>query len=346
MKKFVAVCALLLLCVPFVVSAHEVYVLTPAEINSAVSMPSQNPFDAIPASQKIFLESGAIVLVFVLVTLRFSISQIFENVFDPMLMKLKRFAPLLGRITFGVALFASGYFRDFFGPELPMTSIFSAGMTHVVSILFMIGGICLVLGLFTRYIAFIMFGFFIGTVYHYKGYMLTYVNYLGEMVLTFILGSGMWSLDALFAKPATVSVLERIGRKVEPYSFLILRVCFGVAVFFASFYAKFLHSNLALDTVLDYHLTNYFHFAPLFVVLGAFIIEAILGLCFTFGFEIRLACIVYTFFLTISILFFGEVVWPHVILFGVNFALFCHGYDKYTVEMALFQRKKVGEPVL
>jgi uncharacterized membrane protein YphA (DoxX/SURF4 family) len=150
-----------------------------------------------------------------------------------------------------------------------------------------------------------------------------------------------------------VPALRRIERAfaglaafLEPYSFLILRVLFGSAVFFASFYAKYFHSNLALATVTEYHLTNYFPFTPLFLVLGAFIIEALLGLCFALGFEIRFAALVFTCFLVSSIMFFGEAVWPHIILFGVNLTLFAHGYDKYTLEMAVFERKRKGEPVL
>jgi hypothetical protein len=50
-------------------------------------------------------------------------------------------------------------------------------------------------------------------------------------------------------------------------------------------------------------------------------------------------------FLTLSILFFGEAVWPHIILFGVNVALFAHGYDQYKLGK-LLQGERIGEPVL
>ncbi len=157
--------------------------------------------------------------------------------------------------------------------------------------------------------------------------MLGYANYLGELILFVILG-GQWF------------------PKLEKYAFLILRICFGASLIFASFYAKFIHSNLALQTVNDYHLTDYFHFPPLFLVLGAFCVEALIGLCLALGLEIRFMTLLFTFFLTLSILFFGESVWPHLILFGVNIALFCHGYDKYTLESKFFQRRRYGEPVL
>ncbi|HSX25180.1 MAG TPA: DoxX family membrane protein, partial [Candidatus Andersenbacteria bacterium] len=125
-------------------------------------------------------------------------------------------------------------------------------------------------------------------------------------------------------------------------SFLILRILFGTALIYASMYAKFLHSDLALDTVNDYHLTQFFPFTPLFLVLGAFLIETLIGLAFMLGFAIRFFALFFLTFLTMSILFFGESVWPHAILFGVAIVLFFHGYDKFTV----WGRNGKNEPVL
>lgn len=341
-----ALFVLIIFALPYAVSAHEVYVLSPQEIAAAKANPSPNPFTAIPSQERLFLESGAIAIVVVLIALHFSVSKLFEKVFDPVLFYIKRFAPFICRITFGLALLASGYFRGFFGPELPMKTIFSPAGVHIVSLLFMVMGLSLLLGFLTRFMAAAAFVFFCLAIAHFHGYMLTYVNYLGEMIVMFIVGGEKWSFDSLFQPTRKLDrFFKKIAVKMEKHAFFILRLCFGTAVFYASYYAKFLHSNLALYTVRDYSLTNYFHFTPLFLVLGAFIIEALLGLCFATGFEIRFAALFYTFFLTISILFFGEAVWPHIILFGVNFAIFAHGYDKYTLEMALFQRHRRGEPV-
>lgn len=321
---------------PVPVSAHEAYVLTPDEINRAVSMPSQDPFEAVPEHEAQFLFWGALIAVGVLATLAFSDARWSENTFSPLLLHLKRYAPFIGRLTFGLAMFASGYFGAFFGPELPATALLGATGASIFSWALMAAGVLICLGFLTRLMGFFGLAVFALAVARYHIYMLTYVNYLGEILLFLILGGGMWSLDSVFAKrrarrSGRPAVLVRFKAALEKYSFLILRVLFGTALFFASFYAKFLHSNLALDTVNDYHLTNYFHFSQLFLVLGAFLVEALLGACFFFGFQIRLASIVFTVFLTMSILFFGEAVWPHIILFGVNFALFSHGYDEFTV---------------
>ncbi len=347
MKWFYASLIVLGFLAPVVASAHEVYVLSPEEVSQAVSTPSPNPFSVIPEQEFMFIQWGVMIGGLVLIVLAIAVSPLFERIFDPSLFKLKRFAPFIGRLTFGVALFASGYFGAFFGPELPVTAAMPAMAAHILSGALMIGGVLVCLGFLTRLVSLFALGVFAYTIVQYHWYMLTYANYLGEAILFLILGGGAWSLDRKI--PFLIAIEDATGSiatVLEKYSFFILRLLFGFSLFWASFYAKFIHSNLALDTVNNYHLTNYFHFTPLFLVLGAFLVEAFIGACFFFGFEIRFAAIVFTIFITLSVLFFGEVVWPHIILFGVNIVLFCHGYDKYTLEKALFQRGRKGEPVL
>lgn len=328
-------------------SAHEVYVLNPDQVSHALNTASPNPFSAIPSQEMLFIFWGTVVIVTFLLVLTASVSPLFERVFDPALKWFKQFAPLFGRLTFGVSMIASGYFGDFFGPELPIAQVLPSDVAHVLSLVLMAAGVLIIVGFLTRLCSFLVLAVFIFTISQYHGYMLTYINYLGEAILVLILGGGRWSVDNRFDILGGLEHgMHRITEFLEPYSFLLLRILFGSAVFFASFYAKFFHSNLALQTVTEYHLTDYFPFSPLFLVLGAFIIEAVIGLCFVIGFEIRFVALVFTFFLTLSIIFFGEAVWPHIILFGVNLALFAHGYDKYTIEMALIQRKREGEPVL
>jgi hypothetical protein len=44
-------------------------------------------------------------------------------------------------------------------------------------------------------------------------------------------------------------------------------------------------------------------------------------------------------------LFFGEVVWPHIILIGIPIAFFVYGYDRYSVE-GYFLKHGDCEPIL
>ena len=248
---------------------------------------------------------------------------------------------MVARLTLGICFLACGYYQALFGPELPFAQ-FAGAYAHVLPFLFYTLGLLLIFNLFVRVAGAVGIIIFAFAVFRYGYYMLTYTNYLGEMLVAFFLGGGAYSLDRLVF--GARSRFDEWFAPLEKYSFLILRVLFGVGVVFASFYAKFWHSQLALDTVVQYHLTNYFHFAPLFVVLGAFIIECLIGLFFIIGFEVRFTAMFFLVFLFLSLLYFGEVIWPHLVLLGVNVTMLLHGYDRYTVG-ALLGRKTHLEPV-
>lgn len=316
--------ALFFLTLPLAAGAHEVYVLSPQVIAHDISIESPDPFSMVPLHQYEFFLWGFISIAAVVVVLLVSITKAVETAIDPFLMRMKKYAPLAARLTLGICFLACGYFQALFGPELPLSQ-FAGQYAEFLSILFYVLGALLIANLFVREAALIALVVFVIAVFHYGLYMLTYANYLGEILVALMLG------NAFFAP-------------FQKYTFLILRVLFGAAVAFASFYAKFWHSQLALDTVIQYHLTNYFHFAPLFVVLGAFIIELLIGIFFIIGFEVRFTALFFLFFLFLSLFYFGEVIWPHLVLIGVNIVMLLHGYDRYTVG-AWMGKKTHLEPV-
>ena len=329
-----------------VASAHEVYVLQPGVIAHDVVDTSLNPFTAIPSNIAYFTEWTGIVVIVLIVLAMISANKSLQRFFVPSLLYIKKFAPLVARLTLGCSLFASGYFQDIFGPELTLAAEYHH-LAVPISYLFMVLGVCIVLGFFTRIAAIISLMLFAGAVLTYHSYMFTYVNYLGEMLIMLILGGGIWSFDHHWHRLQFLQKLfYPLHRLFEKYGFFILRVLFGISLLYASAYAKFLHSNLALDTVNDYHLTQFFHFTPLFLVLGAFLIESLIGVAIILGFAIRFFTLFFLVFLTMSILYFGESVWPHLILFGVNIAIFLHGYDTYTLGAKLFKKSKKLEPVV
>lgn len=323
--------------------AHEVYVLDPGAISMDVNASSPNPFSVVAKDENQFALWAFICIVTVLAVFFISISRRAEKKLFPLLLRLKKWAPLAARLTLGFSLFASAYYSALFGPELPFANIFHNYSAFVRITLFAISAM-ITLGIFTRIaslLALIVYGW---AIIYYQIYMLTYLNYFGEMVINIILGSGIYSLDSLLRKKSFQRA-ESFRKAAKPYGFAALRICFGIAVIFASWYAKFVHSQLALDTVVRYHLTNYFHFEPLFVVLGAFIIEALIGIFFIAGFEIRFTAIFFLTFLTLSLLYFGELVWPHLVLLGVNLTFLLYGYDRLSIE-GRFLKKGEFEPVL
>jgi uncharacterized membrane protein YphA (DoxX/SURF4 family) len=251
----------------------------------------------------------------------------------------------------GLGFLAGGYFQALFGPELPLAADFG-GYAHLVSLALIVIGTLIVIGWWARGAAVAALAIFCTALYLHGSYMLTYVNYLGEIIVLLLIGSHRLSVHSL------TGWHERFHRsfhvivdKVKHLAFPILRVCFGISLIYASAYAKIFHNNLALQVASlplaghAYPLAHYFGFEPHFLVLGAAIIEILIGLFFVFGIEIRFTSIFLLFWLTLSLIYFGEVVWPHIILIGIPIAFIVHGYDKYSLEGLFFKRGR-REPVL
>ena len=323
--------------------AHEVYVLKPAEVQSILATTSPNPFQQIPLHQSEFFTWAFIGVMTVSIVFLVSVLRPLERKLDPFLFRLKRKSGfIIIRLTIGLSLLASGYYGAMFGPELPLSSIFGP-YASLASILLMIIGGSIVIGFLTRPmgIAALLLALFV--VYHKGVYLFTYANYMGDIVFVAFLGAHVWSIDKHVLH--WHGLMGKIERFVEHYAFLMLRITFGLSLIYASVWAKFIHSELALQTVLQYNLTDYFHFAPMFIVLGAGLVEITIGTFIILGVEVRFTSLFLMFFLTLSLLYFGEAVWPHIVLFGGALALFVHGYDRYTIEGYFFKDAQ-HEPIL
>lgn len=331
------------LALPFgIAHAHEVYVLTPDEINFALRAPSPDFIAAARANLGQFFTWGLLTLAIIVVVFFVSIIRPVERAIDPALLKLKTLAPRIAQVTLGLSLLASGYYHAIFGVELPMHAVFGAYTPHASALLILLGTL-LTLGIIPRVAAgstVILFGVLVA---HYGIYMTNYATYLGEALTVLLFGGAYHLIESKRIGRSIEHIERRIAPHLHKYKFLIMRVLFGSSLIYASLYAKLIHGELALETVSKYHLTNYFHFDPVFFVMGAMTIEIMLGLFFIFGFEIRFASIFFLIFLTISLIFFGEAVWPHVILIGTAFAMFAHGYDKYCLSARLSKRKNARE---
>lgn len=332
---------------PLIASAHEVYVLPHDTIASAMTQPPLQIFDIISDNMGQFFFWAFICVWAVLTVLSISLSKGVERALDPTLARLKRYAPPVARVTLGLAVAASGYFGAMFGPELPFTDFVPAQLIPLFSYFLMGAGALLIVGLFTRVISGLLALLYLGMWAHYGVYMLTYANYFGEILVSLIVGNAAFAMDR-YIHHMYPHVFHKLLTWMEQHAFLILRIAFGTSLIFASAYAKFLHAQLAIETVTLYHLTDYFPFSPPFIVLGAFAIELLAGIFIVLGIEIRFASLFLLFWLTLSLLYFGEAVWPHVVLFGVAIALFMHGYDRYTLQWGIMRmrNKRALEPVL
>jgi len=323
---------LIFLCAmaPWVASAHEVYVLTPETIAHDIGTPSPNPIDAFGDNRMLFFFSAFAGFVFVSTIFFASITHRLEIFFEPWFTRMRPWAPLVARVTLGLCLIASAYNGALFGPELPLSNF--GAYAPLAQWALYISGTLIALGIATRGAALLAGVVFLAGVGLYGSYMLNYTNYLGMLAVVAMLGGGLLSLRAARGAHSTA---------MEGYAFLVLRIAFGISVAYAAIYAKFIHSNLALSTVSEYNLTAYFPFDPLFIVLGACIIEVLMGVFYIVGFEIRHTSLFFLFWIFLSFIYFGESVWPHLVFVGVNVALIMYGYDKWTIQGRFFNRGKL-----
>lgn len=336
-------CATLL---PTVTSAHEVYVLSPEVVQQAVHAPAFSEVDVAMQESTEFLWWAFVGLFVVALVFFMSVSRSVERVLDPYLAPLPYYAPFVGRVTIGLAFCASAYYGALFGPELPLVGTFGTAAPLVQVILFCIG-IVLVLGIYPRVasaIALVLFGW---TIAVHGVYMLTYTNYVGELVLVLILGAHVYALHTKHTDTRRAPAwLLRGKQALTPYAFLLLRVGFGGALIYASLYAKIIHNQLAFALTQAYpNLVMFFGFEPHFLVLGAALVELCIGTFFILGFEIRFTSLFLLFWLSLSLWYFGELVWPHLILIGIPISFIFYGYDKYSIEGYFFKRGS-REPVL
>jgi len=273
-----------------------------------------------------------------------SISVRLENKFDRHLIKLKHLAPFIARVTVGLAFISCAYHGAMFGPELPFSSMYGQ-FSFLAETAFYALGTLMILGLYSRTAGIAGLTFFVVGAWHYGVYMFTYLNYFAEMLVLILVGGHKF---AVAKKPphwwAITRWLDILANRYGEFSFMFLRIGFGFSLIYASVYAKILHNQLAIEVVNDFNLVSVFGFSPEFIVFGAAIIEILLGVSFILGIEIRFTAIVINIFLTLSLLYFGEAVWPHIILIGIPIAFFCYGYDKYSLE-GYFFKKGNREPI-
>lgn len=331
------------LALPIFASAHEVYVLNLATIQRAMSVQSPNPFDAIVGNEKTFLFWGFVTFVVFSTALAASIFRPLERRLASSLYRLKKYALPVARIAIGLCFVAFAYSGNLYGSELFLSQGFGAAAPYVQIILGVLG-IAATIGLATRLAGAGMLAVYAAACVVYGSYMLTYTDFLGAAFLITVLGGGLYSVDSMIGREP-IRAISRIMAPLRPYAFAFTRICFGWGVLFASIYAKYLHSELAYQVVVQYDLTRFFPFDPLFVVLGALIIEFLAGAMVLLGIAVRWTLIFLTFWLTLSLMYFQELIWPHGILFGLAIALFLHGYDRYTLQ-GWFFKKRDYEPVL
>lgn len=318
-----------------VASAHEAYVLPYTAFWEGMKQPfSGHAFDALknPDNIHITIVIGLSVLLLLFLNFLFRRSAVGQRA-HASLERYSRFGPHFVRLTIAAALFFSAASNTFLGPELH-GSLFP--YPHLLQITLYAISVMIAIGFLTELAAFAGIVIFVSSLFVYGPYIFTYLNYFGELIVLCLFGMRVFSLDKYIFGP-----LRRF-RTFEKYETVIVRTVYGLALIYAAITVKLLHPDLTVSVVNTWNLTQFhwlFPSDPLLVTFGAGIVESIIGLFIIFGFEMRLTVLISLFYITLSLLYFRELVWPHLLLYGISFNLLVQP-EVFTLDHLLFKHHR------
>lgn len=332
--SFLAILGLIILVAPKFTFAHEAYVLTPEQFHAGLQVTGFNEISALknPSNVRVTLIISFGILIALILNTLFWRSHA-GHWLSPQLEKFKTVGSTAVRIAIAISLFYSALSWSFLGPELHLTDLPAAGLMRFL--MFVIS-LMIFVGLWTELAAavgIILFG--IGFMY-FGTYLATYLNYLGELIVLLLFGLREFSFDKILHGP-----LKRF-LNFEKYHVTIVRTFYGAALAYAAINVKFIHPILTETVVQTYQLTRFhwlFPHDPLLITLGAALSELAIGLFIFLGFQTRFTVLVSVFYITLSLLFFREAVWPHLLLYGISISLLANGPGPLAIDNWLFNYK-------
>ena len=314
-----------------VLLAHEAYVLSPQQFSEGLKVYSRNPFSPL-FDPSIF---GITALITICVIAAYLLNLFWSTTskaskLDGFVKKAEILGPFIIRIAIGSSLFFSALSNVIFGPELRLSLVPGGEIIRILlfatSFMFFLGfltELAAILGvLMFLYVGFTNFGL----------YMVTYFNYLGELIVLSLFGLRFVSVDrVLFGTRTFLKKLEKFKYLETP----IVRVMYGIALIYAGVSIKFIHQGLSILVYNEYHLRQFFHAPASFIAAGAGLSEVLIGLFIVLGLGQRLTIIISLIFITLSLLYFRELVWPHFMLYGISLSLIINSADRFTIDSKL-----------
>ena len=235
--------------------------------------------------------------------------------------KLMSYRELLGwiaRLSIGIALIGAGTAKAFISPVL-------AGNAHIGLVEILLGFLFLLGFLLPlAYLGSIVL-FVVGVTH--SGYLAGNFDFLALVVAPLLLSAPRPGLDDILSIPQI-----KIGEKTRELVPLVLRIGLGVAFIFLAVYEKFMNPHDSELVVTLYHLQHAIPVPAALWVLGAGLVELVLGILLIIGFEVRLVAIVSFVVISLSFFYFQESVYSHVTLFGAISMLVVLGAGKYSVD--------------
>jgi hypothetical protein len=201
-------------------SAHEVYVLNQTFFwDEMHGTSNSNVFDAlkVPHNREVTVLITAGILLFLVANFFFRKTKLGEKL-NNSAEKYAYLSPIIIRLTIAISFFLSAYSMDFLGPELLLYNVpFGYAMQialYAISVMIAIGfltELAALIGLILFTLALIFFG----------TYTLTYMHYVGELIVLLLFGMRKWSVDAKLFGP-----LKRL-QAWRKHEIVIVRVFYG-----------------------------------------------------------------------------------------------------------------------
>ncbi len=225
--------------------------------------------------------------------------------------------PWIARLGLGIALIGAGTAEVFLSPV-------SVGVTNF-AFLEVVLGFLFLLGFLITPASIVAIGLFVYGIFN-NSYLLGNLDFVALALALLLLGSGRPGLDDILSMPNFKSLKHH---KFVP---LALRIGLGVAFFYLGMYEKFLNPHDSELVVNTFNLMNVIPVAPVLWVLGAGIVECLLGILLILGFETRLVAVISFVVISLSFFYFKESVYSHVTLFAALSMLVVTGAGKYSVD--------------
>ena len=314
---------------PHVASAHVGYVVNHADFVSHEGADWDFLIDGVkdaPLATATAVGVGILVIVLIVMIRRTKKYAVF---FETVRTKLMSYHEMLGwmtRLAMGIALIGAGTANVFISPVL-------AG-TPQIGLLEIFLGFLFLLGFLITPAIIVTIGLFLVGLSQ-STYLLGNCDFIALALALLFLDTKRPGLDDLLN--IGTSKLAQF-RKYVP---LILRIGLGIAFIFLAMYEKFLNPHDSELVVTTYHLTKVIPVSPALWVLGAGMVEFVLGILLIIGFEIRVVAIIAFLVISLSFFYFKESVYSHVTLFGALSMLVVTGAGKYSVDSLRGKVKQV-----
>ncbi len=233
--------------------------------------------------------------------------------------------PWMLRLTLGIVLIGAGTDGFLISPVISASAL--EGFLQILT------GFLLLSGFFLTPATLLAALLFTGMIFRDPTSIIGTLNVAALIVLLFLKGNPCPGIDDIFRIPVFTGL-----KKYNFISPLILRVGLGVCFISLALYEKILNPHIAQEVVLRYGLESIIPVSAAAWVLGAGLVECILGLLLVVGFQTRLVSAVSFLVLSLSFFFFKEEVYSHITLFGALSILFVSGAGRVSIDAILAKR--------